>query len=331
MKKLIATLLSTLMIFGLVACGDTGETGGDADYVMPAADTVAVGAVLIARDDVAADDIYALVSTIFDNTAAIADLHAKGLELDLNFAASVDGVPYHAGAAKYFAEKGLNVAAVADNPAGNWTKSLSLTTGSDTGTYYGFGGVLASYVSSNTDLDISVKASTGSQANIENLVAGSDQIAFTQSDVLSYAFNGQRLFDEALKGYSVVAALYMEQVQIVTLDENIVSVADLAGKTVSVGAVGSGAYFNAVDVLGAYGLTEDDLNPVYQNFGDSAESLKDGKIDAAFIVAGAPTTAIVDLAQSYNVHLVNVDGSYADALLAASPFYSVANIAEGTY
>jgi len=90
-------------------------------------------------------------------------------------------------------------------------------------------------------------------------------------------------------------------------------------------------YFNAIDVLQAYGMTEKDIKPVYQSFGDSADSLKDGKIDAAFIVAGAPTTAITDLAASGSVYLVSLDDSHTQALLAASPFYSAYVIPAGTY
>ena len=71
--------------------------------------TVAVGAVVIARDDVAEEDVYNFVSTIFENIDTITDAHAKGAELDVEFAASVTAVPYHPGAAKYFEEKGLTV------------------------------------------------------------------------------------------------------------------------------------------------------------------------------------------------------------------------------
>jgi len=87
-------------------------------YVIPAgtyegldADTttVAIGAVVIARDDVSEDAIYDFVSTIFENLDAITAQHAKGAELSLEFAASVTSVPYHPGAAKYFAEKGITV------------------------------------------------------------------------------------------------------------------------------------------------------------------------------------------------------------------------------
>ena len=71
--------------------------------------TVAVGAVVIASNDVAEDDIYNFVSAVFENTDAIETAHAKGAELDLDYAASITSVPYHAGAAKYFEEKGLTV------------------------------------------------------------------------------------------------------------------------------------------------------------------------------------------------------------------------------
>lgn len=123
----------------------------------------------------------------------------------------------------------------------------------------------------------------------------------------------------------------MEQVQIVTMNPDIKSVSDLKGKTVSVGALGSGVYFNALDVFAAYDMTLDDINPVYQSFGDSAESLKDKKIDAAFIVAGAPTTAITDLSTSGQVYLVAIDDEHVDKLIAASPYYSAYTVTADTY
>ncbi len=220
----------------------------------------------------------------------------------------------------------------ADAPAAG--SELTFVTGGESGTYYAFGTVLAQHVNSLTDTKINAVAGNGSQANVEDLAAGQAQLAFCQSDVASYAYNGTNLFEEtgAVTDFSVVAALYMEQVQIVTLDESIKSVADLKGKNVSIGAAGSGVYFNALDILGAYDLTEDDIKPVYQSFADSADSLKDGKIDAAFIVAGAPTTAITDLATGGKpVYLVSLDDEHIDKLMAASPFYSKAVISADTY
>ena len=211
--------------------------------------------------------------------------------------------------------------------------NLSFCTGGETGTYYAYGSVLSQYVTSNTDLSITAVSSNGSQANVEDMDAGSYQLGFCQSDVMSYAYTGTNLFAEtgAVDSFSVAAALYMEQVQIVTMNPDIKTVADLKGKNVSVGALGSGTYYNAIDVLGAYGMTEEDINPVYQSFGDSAESLKDGKIDAAFIVAGAPTTAITDLSTSGNVYIVSIEDEYIDKLIEVSPYYKEATITADTY
>ena len=160
------------------------------------------------------------------------------------------------------------------------------------------------------------------------------QLGFCQSDVMSYAYSGTNLFAEsgAVDSFSVAAALYMEQVQIVTTNPDIKTVEDLKGKTVSIGALGSGVYFNAVDVLGVYGIdAEKDITPVYQSFGDSAESLKDGKIDAAFIVAGAPTTAITDLATTKDVGLISLDDDHIAKILETSDYYTKTVIAKDVY
>ena len=174
-------------------------------------------------------------------------------------------------------------------------------------------------------------ASNGSQTNIEDIASGAIQLGFVQSDVMSYAYQGTRLFEEPVTNFSTVAALYMEQVQIVTLNPDIKTVADLAGKNVSIGAVGSGVYFNALDVLGAYDLTEEDITPQYQDFATSVDSLKDGKIDAAFIVAGAPTTAVVDLASGNDIYLVSLDQEHIDKLIESSPYYSAYTIPADVY
>lgn len=331
-NKIVALALALVMVFALCACGgDTKKKDDSGSTAKVDTSTVSVGAVVIARDDVPTDQIYAFVSTIFNNLDAISAQHGKGAELNLEAAASVKGVPYHPGAAKYFEEKGLKVDAVKDGAGTGTAAALSFGTGGDTGTYYGFGSVLANYVSTNSDCKVTALTSGGSQANVEDLTNGNVQIAFVQSDVMNYAYNGQRLFESPVTGFSVVAQLYQEQVQIVTTNPDIKTVADLAGKKVSIGAAGSGVYFNAIDVLNAYDLKESDISAVYQSFGDSAESLKDGKIDAAFIVAGAPTTAITDLATAGSVYLVSLDDSHVQSLLSASPYYTAATIKAGTY
>ena len=214
---------------------------------------------------------------------------------------------------------------------GSGGESLTFGTGGESCSYDAYGGTLAGYVTEHTDTSVTAVASNGSQTNIEDIASGAIQLGFVQSDVMSYAYQGTRLFEEPVTNFSTVAALYMEQVQIVTLNPDIKTVADLAGKNVSIGAVGSGVYFNALDVLGAYDLTEEDITPQYQDFATSVDSLKDGKIDAAFIVAGAPTTAVVDLASGNDIYLVSLDQEHIDKLIESSPYYSAYTITADTY
>ena len=134
-----------------------------------------------------------------------------------------------------------------------------------------------------------------------------------------------------LKSFKALCALYTETVQLVTCNPEIKSVADLKGKNVSIGAPGSGVYFNAMDILAAAGLTEADINPQYLSFGDSTDGLKDGKIDAAFIVAGAPTAAITELCTTNNAYLVPIDDEIAANLMASNDFYTAYTIPAGTY
>ena len=71
--------------------------------------TVTVKATLIVSASASEDDVYKLTAAIFDNIDAIAQENAKGYELSLENATSGLTVPFHAGAAKYFAEKGITV------------------------------------------------------------------------------------------------------------------------------------------------------------------------------------------------------------------------------
>ena len=210
---------------------------------------------------------------------------------------------------------------------------MTMGTGGTAGTYYGYGSVLGQYIKNNAGIDVNVVYTDGSKANIQGIAAGNYQLGTVQSDVMAYAWEGTRSFesDGAIDDFRVVAGLYAESVQLITMDPDIKSVSDLAGKSVSIGAPGSGVYFNAVDVLTAAGLTEKDINAQYQSFADSTDALKDGKIDAAFIVAGAPTPAITELCTTNDAYLVPIDGEIADELIASCPFYTTYVIPAETY
>ena len=210
---------------------------------------------------------------------------------------------------------------------------MTMGTGGTAGTYYAFGGILGQYMKNKGGVDVTVVSTDGSKANIQGIDIGDYQLGTVQSDVMAYAWEGSKSFaDEgAINTFRVIGGLYAETVQLVTMDPSIKSVADLAGKAVSIGAPGSGVYFNAIDVLTAAGLSEDAIKPQYLSFADSTEGLKDGKIDAAFIVAGAPTPAITELTTTNDAYLVPIDGEIGEKVLASCPYYTSLAIPAGTY
>ena len=201
-----------------------------------------------------------------------------------------------------------------DTPAAS-TVSLNVGTGGESGTYYGYTGILGTVIGQKTDVKLTVVATGGSKDNLVSMQDGMYDLATVQSDVMTYAYNGTNSFADSGKidGFRVLCALYPETVQIVTTDPSLKTVEDLRGKRVCVGDVGSGTYFNAIDVFAAY------------------DSLKDGKIDAAFLCAGAPTPAVTELAASKTVYMIGFDDAHMEKLLASCPWYAKLVLPAGTY
>lgn len=217
---------------------------------------------------------------------------------------------------------------------GTSSANVKLATGGNTGTYYAFGTALGQILGPKAGVNFNIQSTGASKANIQ-LISGKEvNMAIVQNDVMDYAFNGTDLFaaDGAVKGFSAMAGLYAEVVQIVA-DPNagIETIADLKGKSVSVGDAGSGVEFNAKQILEAYGLTFTDIQKQNLSFSASADAFKDDKIDAFFCTAGAPTTAIMDLVTTKAIKLLGVEADKADQLKAAHPFYTTYEIAGGTY
>lgn len=216
---------------------------------------------------------------------------------------------------------------------GGGGQKLSMATGGTSGTYYGFSGVIANVLNEKLKgVEITVESTGASKANIQLIADGQSQLALVQNDVMSYAYEAKDMFSgsDPITNFSAVASLYPEECQIIA-NKNITSIEDLRGKKVSVGDAGSGVEFNARQILDAYGISFDDIVVNNQSFADSADSLKNGTIDAAFIVAGAPTTAVTELASSFDFNVLGIDDQHVTILKDKYGFYTAVNIPGGTY
>ena len=211
--------------------------------------------------------------------------------------------------------------------------ALTLGTGEETSFDHSYGTVLSQVLPEAAGIRIRTKSTEGSKENIQAMHRGELDLALVQSDVLTYAWQGRRSFEHEgrMDSFRVVAGLYSECVQLITIDPDIREVDDLKGKRISVGAEGSGVFFSAFDVLDAAGITMNDIAPQYLDFAASTQALKDRKIDAAFIVSGVPTPAVTELCRKEAAYLVPINQIIQKRILDACPFYTVTTIPAGTY
>jgi len=210
--------------------------------------------------------------------------------------------------------------------------NLIFGTGGTGGSYYPIGGALKG-VFENSDLvdGVQVVSTGASVQNINNINDGLNQVAIVMSDVAYDAVKGQNQFEGQPADIETIAGMYPNVVQIVaTADSDIHSIADLKGKRVGVGKVGSGVEQSAAKVLESANLSYDDLAQVsHTGYADSVTEMSNGNLDAAFFTSGVPNSSITGLMQSTDVTFVPVSGDVASTLLEKYPYYENYEIPAG--
>ncbi|MCM3691124.1 TAXI family TRAP transporter solute-binding subunit [Neobacillus niacini] len=219
------------------------------------------------------------------------------------------------------------------NDAEEKPQFISILTGGTGGTYYPLGGSFAEIIKDETGIDTNAETSGASAENMTTLKNGDAEIAFSQTDIASYAVDGKLMFENnKVDNVKAIATLYPETIQIVTTKESgITSVEDLKGKKVSVGAPGSGTVANAEQILEVHGMTFADIEKQDLSFDESTQGIQDGTIDAAFVTAGTPTGAVESLGATEDVVIVPIEQDKIDSLIEKYPFYVKEEIPSGTY
>ena len=221
------------------------------------------------------------------------------------------------------------------SPTARPTMQYSIATGGVAGTYYPIGtGIAYAINNASAGIVMSVESTGASVANCRLLQNKSVDFALIQTDVGYAAINGQRDFTSQgkLSNIEGVACLYPETIQVITLaNSGIKSISDLKGKRVVMGDRGSGSWFDALDILAAYNMTENDVQPSAVKLAQAAESMKNGQVDAAFWTGGAPTAAITDMATTNDIYIVPISGAERQKLMNASSFYAAYTLPANTY
>lgn len=211
---------------------------------------------------------------------------------------------------------------------------LSIATGGTGGVYYPMGGGLAEVINTHIDGYSATAEVTGASVENMGLIATGDaDLAIGLADTVAQAYNGAGRFEgQQLPMIRGLASLYANMIHIVTLEgSGITSLDDLRGKRVSVGAPGSGTEVNTAAILGANGITYDDINEQRLNFNETADALANGDIDAGFWSVGAPTSSILNLATTQDIAILALTDAQLTAAMGAHSTFATTTLAGGTY
>lgn len=212
-------------------------------------------------------------------------------------------------------------------------KTLNVVTGGTGGVYIVYGAGLAEVLTKKMKVAASAQQTTASVDNMKFIGQGKADLAFTLADTAFDATQGKApQFTEKVDA-KVLAVLYTNFTHLVAKDgAGITKVADLKGKRVSMGAAGSGTEIIGNRTLEAYGLDPaKDIQRERLGIADSANALRDNRIDAFFWSGGLPTAAVNELANATKLKFIDLNEGIAKMASTYGPFYVPVKIPAGAY
>lgn len=216
--------------------------------------------------------------------------------------------------------------AMVSAPAAHAQQFINVLTGGTSGVYYPLGVAIGKIFSDKIpNVKTQVQATKASVENLILLEQGRGEIAFTLGDSLKAAADGdaEAGFKAKLTKLRTIGAIYPNYIQIVaTAESGIKTLADLKGKSLSVGAPKSGTELNSRAILAAAGLSYKDLGKVeYLPFAESVDLMKNRQLAATLQSAGLGVASLKDLSTSSEITVVSVPKEIVDKI--GPPFVSV--------
>lgn len=210
---------------------------------------------------------------------------------------------------------------------------MVMATGGTAGTYYPFGGSIAKIWNEKIPgMNVTVQTTGGSVENVRLVNKKEAELAIAQSDTLDFAYNGKESFKEKLTNVKAIAVLFPEIMQVVVRgDAPIKSFMDLKGKKIGVGAPGSGTEACFRTLMGIHGLKKEDIRAQYLSFAESADQFKDRHIDAFVVLAGIPTSAVMDISVQREIKILPIADDMIAKLVQVNPFLTPAKLPANTY
>ncbi|SDN22094.1 TAXI family TRAP transporter solute-binding subunit [Allokutzneria albata] len=211
---------------------------------------------------------------------------------------------------------------------------LTIATGNAGGVYYVVGGGLAQVISNNTKLRAASAETGASVQNVQQLVAGDYDIAFSLADTAADAVAGKDSFAGKPQKIRALSRIYPNYTQVVVrADSGINSVADMRGKRISTGSPKSGTELIANRLLQAAGLDPaKDVQAQRLDLNKTIDGMKDGTLDGLVWSGGLPTAQLTDLTTSMRERVRFLDITpLLEPLKKINPVYDAGSIPAATY
>ncbi len=292
--------------------------------------TIGVPNILVVHEDVGDDIVYQITKTIFEELDYLHGLHESTKEISLDRAVEGLPLPIHAGAQRYFEERGVELplppiqldpnllasygsVEQARDAANQGVISMFAGTEGDTAT------LIAAELASVLDVDrqnvrLLVTNGGGMGQNLTDLLylRGVDT-ALVRADLMNYAQSQDAYppFDNAI---NYITEMFPEEVHLL-VQSDITELSDLTGKRINIGASGMGADVTASVILSELGLRAE-LTRFDTRL--AIEKLKQGEIDGAFFVGGEPMPLLRQIDGNSGLKLIAVPPvDYFDSYRAA--------------
>jgi TRAP transporter TAXI family solute receptor len=211
-------------------------------------------------------------------------------------------------------------------------QELRIGTASLGGAYYPMGQALSNMVNKHADGITMVPIVTGGGAENPRLVdSGEVDLGIAPASLSFLAVAGKGPYQDPLN-IVAMGQLHSSVLHMVTLPGNgIDSIGDLKGKRVAVGPAGGGTLSIMRNLFKLYDMTMEDIEPSFLSYTDGFSQLSDGNVDAAFALAGFPTSAVMQTGATNDLSFIELGDAKMTELTETFPYYSTVTLPADAY
>ncbi len=280
--------------------------------------TIGTPNILAVRADVSEEAVYQITRTIFEELEYLHGLHSTTRQISLDNAVNSLPLPIHEGAARYFAEKGVELPLPpmqldpdllarygsvdeARNDANQGVVTLFAGSEGDTSTRVA-AELAAALDTTESGVRLLSTNGGGLGRNLTDLLylKGVDT-ALVRADALNYA-QDQAVYPAVQNQVNYISEMFSEEVHLLVKDD-IADLKDLDGRRINLGAPGSGADITGSVLLSKLGLSAE---PTFFEPRTAIERLRQGDIQGAFFVSGKPMPLLQQIDDDSGLKLLSV-------------------------